>query len=227
LSGKFLSGWRDNAYCDGRSIVKERKFIRVNFTPPDLILHSSVRHLLRTETAADHAKVDAYFSPLIAAGDEGYCEFLRLSASALCPLERALAEADVETFLPDWRERSRTSALFADLSDLGVLTPPYNDTPALRGEAYIFGVVYVLEGSRLGADVLARRLLASEEERTNPLPLRYLRHGAGKPLWRTFIDRLEASIEVRRRPADAISGARATFNYFVTAGQTTQHCLSP
>jgi heme oxygenase (biliverdin-IX-beta and delta-forming) len=221
-----LRGQRDNAYCHERPILKERKSIRVNFTPPDLILHGSVRHLMRTETAADHAKVDAYFAPLIAAGDAGYRDFLRLSAIALCPLEHALAEAGVEALLPDWRERSRSSALLADLSELGVPHPPFSDTPRLRGEANIFGVVYVLEGSRLGAEVLARRLLSSEESRTAPLPLRYLRHGAGKPLWRTFIDRLEASVEVRRRPADSISGARATFKYFASAGRTAQHCLS-
>jgi hypothetical protein len=80
--------------------------------------------------------------------------------------------------------------------------------PPLGGEAHQFGVVYVLEGSRLGAKVLVRRLLASPDlQKTRAM--RYLRHGEGLPLWRTFVERLESSAAVRRSPADAIAGAHA------------------
>jgi hypothetical protein len=95
----------------------------------------SIRYLLRSATATNHAQVDERIAELIGQGEAGYREFLRLSAVAIRPLEESLSAANVECILPDWRERSRWASLRADLADLG-------------------------KGSRLGANVLLRRLLA-------------------------------------------------------------------
>jgi heme oxygenase len=139
----------------------------------------------------------------------GYREFLQLSAAAVGPVEEALREAHVERILPDWEDRSRTASLRADLAELGATTPPAVWPPPLGDEAHQFGVIYVLEGSRLGAKVLVRRLLASSDLQT-PHAMRYLRHGEGLPLWQT------SSAAVRRSPADAIAGAHAAFRWFGT-----------
>ena len=176
---------------------------------------ASVRHLLRSATAKDHAEVNDRFASLIGRGVAGYREFLQLSAAAVGPVEEALREAHVERILPDWEDRSRTASLRADLAELGVTTPPAVWPPPLGGEAHQFGVVYVLEGSRLGAKVLVRRLLASSDSQTLHA-MRYLRHGEGLPLWQTFVERLESSAAVRRSPADAIAGAHAAFRWFGT-----------
>src|SRR5438034_7589797 len=82
------------------------------------IFSGSIRNLLRSETAADHAQVDARFAALIGRGERGYREFLRLSWAAICPLEQALVDGNVEWILPDWKERSRTASLHADLAEL-------------------------------------------------------------------------------------------------------------
>jgi heme oxygenase len=134
---------------------------RLNFTHYSGTFSGSIRHLLLSETATDHANVDARFSALIDLGTAGYGEFLRRSAAAICPLEQALLEGKVECILPDWEERSRRAALRADLADFGIADPTLAQRPSLGEEAHQFGVLYVLEGSRLGARVLARRLLAS------------------------------------------------------------------
>ena len=173
----------------------------------------SVRHLLRSATATDHAEVDSRFAMLIGRGVAGYAEFLQLSVAAIAPLEEALREANVERILPDWEDRARGASLRADLADLGLSTQPAARPPSLGGEANQFGVLYVLEGSRLGAKVLIRRLLASPRLPT-PWPLRYLRHGEGLPLWPTFVEQLESSAAVRRSPADAIAGAHKAFRWF-------------
>jgi heme oxygenase len=173
----------------------------------------SVRHLLRLATATDHAEVDARFAKLIGRGVAGYAEFLQLSAAAIAPLEEALREANVERILPDWKDRSRGASIRADLADLGITAPPATRPPSLGGEARQFGVLYVLEGSRLGAKVLLRRLLAGPALQT-PRPLRYLQHGEGLPLWPTFVEQLESSAAVRRSPADAIAGAHKAFRWF-------------
>jgi heme oxygenase (biliverdin-IX-beta and delta-forming) len=190
---------------------------RLNFAHYGGTFSGSIRHLLRSETATDHANVDARFSALIDLGTAGYGEFLRLSAAAICPLEQALLEGKVECILPDWEERSRRAALRADLADFGIADPTLAQRPSLGEEAHQFGVLYVLEGSRLGARVLARRLLASANLPA-PCAVRYLRHGEGRPLWQTFLERLESSAAVRRSPTDAIAGARTAFAWFGVNG---------
>ena len=173
----------------------------------------SVRHLLRRETAADHAHVDARFSALISGGAASYGEFLRLSAAGIYPVEQALIAGHVERLLPDWDARSRKAALSADLRELGIKDPLLSRLPPLRGEAQQFGALYVLEGSRLGARLLVRQLQAAPD----PPPrraMRYLLHGEGQRLWRSFLDKLELSAAVKRSPADLIAGARMAFACF-------------
>lgn len=175
----------------------------------------SIRCLLRSATTTTHAQVDERIDELIGQGEVGYREFLRLSAAAIRPLEESLVAANVECILPDWQERSRWAPLREDLADLGMTTPaPAAPMPRLNGEAHQFGVLYVLEGSRLGAKVLIRRLLAMPG--LSPLrALRYLRHGEGYPLWQTFLERLEFSEAVRRSPTEAIAGAKTAFRFFL------------
>ena len=173
-----------------------------------------IRHLLRSSTAIDHARVDERFGSLLERGRAGYCEFLRLSAAAIQPLEQTLEGGHVQRILPDWRERTRWNSLRADLAELGIASPPCGRGPVFESEALQFGALYVLEGSRFGARVLARRL---SETSNSPSfgALRYLRHGEGQPLWPTFVERLEASAEVRRSPAEAVAGAKAAFQVFI------------
>jgi heme oxygenase (biliverdin-IX-beta and delta-forming) len=161
-----------------------------------------------------HAVVDARFTPMLGAGETGYRSFLLASATAVFALEQALA-ADMNAILPDWAQRSRTAALRADLADLGVVDVPAAPPPLLAGEARQFGALYVLEGSRLGAKLLLPELLAHGSSRVRAAT-RYLRHGEGRRLWPSFLAHLESSEAVRRRPDDAIAGARAAFALFVT-----------
>lgn len=174
---------------------------------------SPVRDLLRSATSDCHAEVDARFSPMVAGDQPRYGEFLSASATALWPLERALRAANVEDILPDWTERSRSAALRADLADLGIPAPAATAAPKIKDDAFLFGVLYVLEGSRLGAKLLTRRVLA-EGTPSMHRATRYLRHGDGKPFWQTFLSRLESSIAVRRSPKCAVAGAIAAFACF-------------
>ena len=176
-------------------------------------LPDSLRGLLRSATAGCHAEVDARFAPMVANGSSRYGEFLSASAGALWPLEQALNAADVVRLFPDWNERSRSAALDADLAQLGIPRPPVSSAPRLDGEAFLFGVLYVLEGSRLGARLLTRQILASGDPQLYRAT-RYLRHGEDKPLWQTFLSRLESSIAVRHAPEHAVAGAVAAFGCF-------------
>jgi heme oxygenase (biliverdin-IX-beta and delta-forming) len=176
----------------------------------------SARGYLRAATKDLHTRLDARLAPLVLQGDPGYREFLFRSAMALLPVEQALNEAGVVNVLPDWPQRCRSSALALDLAALSLPQPEPAAFPEVRGEAFQFGMLYVLEGSRLGA-----RLLLAEVEAmlpaTGQAATRYLSHGQGLPLWPTFLQRLEASEQVRREPEQALAGARAVFRQFLTA----------
>lgn len=172
-----------------------------------------VRARLYDATESSHAALDAKLVPLFDQGLKGYCEFLRISAQGVLTLERALEEAAVGAILPDWAERSRTKALHADMASLGIAPPPVMDVRLPRDEAYLYGVLYVLEGSRVGGKLLARRIDESADSRIRAAT-QYLRQGEGVDMWRTFLARLEASEAVKAAPDRAIRGARAAFAAF-------------
>jgi heme oxygenase len=190
---------------------------------------TSLRSLLRDSTTAAHAAVDRQFAAMLAAGLPGYVDFLRASAAAILPLEQALAAARVHDILPDWDARTRATALRDDLDALGVPAPAVRVHVAVEGEARQFGMLYVLEGSRLGAKILARQAQASADPRIRAAT-RYLRHGEGQRLWPSFVARLEASAATARAPHEAVAGALAAFALFGAAParpEPTELCDAP
>jgi len=152
-----------------------------------------------------HAAVDSRFAPMLDAGEAGYRSFLLASAAAVFPLEQSL---------PDWTRRTRAAALRADLTDLGITDVAAATAPPLAGAARMFGALYVLEGSRLGAKLLVPDLLAGVSTRVRAAT-RYLRHGEGHRLWQSFLTHLESSQDVRACPGEAIAGARLAFALFI------------
>jgi heme oxygenase len=173
---------------------------------------ASLRDYLRAATAAHHRAVDARFGALLDRGESGYAWFLQASAEGVFPLEQGLADAGVATILTDWPRRTRAAALAADLADLGVPLPAPVDPPIIRGEAGILGILYVLEGSRLGAAMLTKRL-AGHPSAGVRRATRYLRHGESG-FWASFLAALEKSDAARRNPAAVVAGARTAFAMF-------------
>lgn len=173
----------------------------------------SVRRMLRAATADLHAVVDARFSDSFGGDPAHYAGFLSSMAAGLLPLERALEGAGIRATVPDWPERRRASLLIDDLHALGAAPLRELDPPAVGGEARQLGIVYVLEGSRLGGKLLLKRALAHADARVSAAT-RYLSHGAGRDLWSSFVARLEGSSAVRGAPDEAVAGARAAFALF-------------
>lgn len=169
--------------------------------------------MLRTATADLHAEVDARFSDAFKGDVSDYSSFLSALVAALAPLERALESAGIHAAVPDWEERRRASLLLDDLHTLGAAPPREIDPPSVDGEARQLGIVYVLEGSRLGGKLLLRRALGHADSRVRAAT-RYLSHGAGRDLWSSFLVCLEGSSAVTDAPDEAVAGARAAFALF-------------
>lgn len=174
-----------------------------------------LRDRLRAATAKDHAALDAVALTFDIESPSGYGRFLSASAVALTPLELALERAGVGAWLGDWPDRSRRAALSSDLVALG-LAPPVTAAEPTPSRGFGVGLLYVLEGSRLGARFLARRVRRSAPG----LPTGYLGHGDEADLWRSFLGWLEAQPKVGLRTDEALAGARYGFQCFSAAFET-------
>jgi heme oxygenase (biliverdin-IX-beta and delta-forming) len=176
---------------------------------------SGLREKLKQSTAAAHRRLDATFSGFDLTGVDGYRRFLEASAAALLPLEAALEDAGIEAIFCDWPERRRGAAVASDLACLGSAARPLCDVEPLSRNSML-GVMYVLEGSRLGAKYLLRSIADRGDPRISA-STRYLNHGAGKPLWRSFLLHLESEPVTQADEAEIIRGAHHAFAMFSEA----------
>ena len=184
----------------------------------------SPRQHVRAATRAAHARVDGLFGAFDLADPADYRRFLEAHGSVTPSCERALSASGAAELLADWDRRARAPSLAADLADLGgasigIPSPTRRLTPAQA-----FGMMYVLEGSRLGGAVLARRVLASPSAACRSAT-RYLRHGEGQRLWSAFVAAFDNSPVVRDALDDVVRGALAAFDLFEKAAETSRAIL--
>lgn len=169
------------------------------------------RRTLREATRGHHDRVDAVFGDFDLGDPAAYAAFLGAHSAAVLPTEAMIATADPWS---GWTPRG--AALIADLADLGASPAPAAPLAPPTRTAELWGMLYVLEGSRLGGVVLAERVAPG-------LPRRYLesRHVDGG--WRAF----QAALEAAHREGDAdwlpcaVRGAEAAFEAFETAARLT------
>jgi heme oxygenase len=157
---------------------------------------------LRAATAADHDKVDSAFGETDFGDRAAYGRFLTAHALAL-PAVEAMLE-DVSALPP---RRPRTPLIEGDLRALGLDMPPPLPFPVPVSTAAAFGSAYVIEGSRLGGGILAKRVGAD-------LPTAYLSETHLPGEWRGFLAALDRAAEGHAWIAEMIAAARATFDLY-------------
>lgn len=177
-----------------------------------------LRSLLRERTRAAHEGVDAAFGRNDLTTRAGYASFLRRHAAALLPLEAEVERAGAERLLTDWPLRRRSEALEHDLAALDLSRPAALAAPALDGPAELLGALYVLEGSRLGAQVLVRGVERGGDPASHAATA-YLRHGSGQALWPAFVAQLEQSAHAIAAPERVLAGALLAFAMFARAAE--------
>lgn len=175
----------------------------------------TLRDQLRRATAPLHEQVDARFSRYGLHTRASYGAFLQAHARALFGLEAALEAAAIDTLLPDWAERRRRHLLRQDLTALALPIPLALPLSTRLDPDACWGLAYVLEGSRLGARLLLKRVSAT------PWPgqqtaLNYLQQAGGNALWPRFLSHLEQA-EARLDPAAVTRGAQLGFAQFIAA----------
>ncbi|TCD22252.1 heme oxygenase [Pseudomonas sp. IC_126] len=177
---------------------------------------SELRARLRHATAPLHAQVDAAYAGFDFNHEGGYVHFLRAHSRALGAVEVALEQAGIVRLLNDWPTRTRRHLLLADLSELDSPAPTTLPLPELLDEASCWGAAYVLEGSRLGGRILAKR----QRQFDPSAPVSYLEHGDVARLWPTFLARLETA-GCSSWPA-ILAAAEATFALFMAGAALEQ-----
>jgi heme oxygenase len=177
---------------------------------------SLLRSRLRRATDDLHRRLDERLGVLDLRRRADYVAFLEIAAAALPPIERALEEAGVERVAADWRLRTRAVALHDDLAQVdGAPQPSPSPAPKFGDEDAVLGALYALEGSRLGAAVLLRRLAPLADD----VPTSYLRHGLEHGHWRSFLELLETRDPNAEEFRSMREGARTVFRYFLAAAE--------
>ena len=145
------------------------------------------RWLLRERTAEAHAAVDAAIGSF--SDRRSYEVYLQQMYSFRVPIERALDALAWPSWLGTWRSKAVGDLLAADLADLGLTPAPLPPCGLdLDGDG-LLGVLYVLEGSSLGARLLYRR--AEALGFSAEFGARHLAQASGPDSWRDFLGLLE------------------------------------
>lgn len=173
---------------------------------------NAARAALRSATGPDHERLDGLFERFDLSDANAYRAFLTAHAMALPAVERALDEAGFADLLPDWPDRRRGAALSNDLAAIDAPVPEPLPFPSPQSSAGQWGAAYVVEGSRLGGAMLAKRV-------GEGLPRSYLGTPQAPGAWRNFLESLDKHLTSAEDIAEATARARAVFALFEAAGR--------
>lgn len=176
---------------------------------------------LKAATADLHRAVEKGFSPLDLARPADYRQFLAAHALVIPPVEEALEDAGIAALLRDWPTRTRRDALRKDLAILGLEMPKAGPGPDLPTAASMLGAAYVLEGSRLGAQVITRMIGQNSDPKVMEAT-HFLKHGTGARLWPSFLAILNENVTGQAAIGEAQNSARRVFSLFLRTQRAAQ-----
>lgn len=184
-------------------------------TAPNVQPHSppaSARFELKAATDDLHEELDGLLSRLNLARREDYGRFLQIHGRVVPSVESALSACGLGQVVDEWDSWRRSDALLADLAAMGLENvrafpvPPYQSVPAM------LGALYVLEGSRLGGQLLLKQVPAA-------FPSAYLSQSTNLHPWRSFIAVADRLIYGNGSSGEAATAARRCFTLFLDAAR--------
>ncbi|WP_371180804.1 biliverdin-producing heme oxygenase [Xanthomonas sacchari] len=189
-------------------------------SPPDgTALPLTAARLLREATAQQHQAVEdlpamrALMDPTLSLS--AYVQVLRRHHAVLAGWEQREAAWLRHCGDAQWRYQPRTPLLAQDLHALQATPPAPQPLPPAVDAGARWGMLYVVEGSRLGGRVIARHLRQSLPAAAPALSYFELGH-ADPAAWRHFQQLLELALPSAPLRQAAVDGARAMFAHFHT-----------
>lgn len=177
-----------------------------------------LRARLKFETSQVHDQVEASSKMgRLLQEDLTRDEYIRLLArmySIYEPLEAALRTTKgIKGWLPDYDKRWKTESLRQDLKSLDAEIPAKNTPIQIYTFPEAVGMLYVLEGSTLGARVIAQSL--RKRDFINQDQLTFFTHYGDQSgsYWQRFLAALE-NIQPQDHDA-ALAGAKRAFQLFL------------
>ena len=170
------------------------------------------RFVLRDRTAAAHAMVESLVGTLVSL--ESYRRYVCGTWKFRAPVEAGLAAIAWPEGFGAWRPIMLADWLRQDLADLGLPDPePPAPAPPPADMAGLLGLLYVLEGSALGAAVLLPRARALGLGAAFGARHLARQTGAAARNWQAFVALMEAC-----GPLDLDATVRAAESGFAAAG---------
>jgi len=168
------------------------------------------RDRLRGATSTAHVRLDARFAQGLREARQ-YRHYLLGMQAFVANAESALASAVLGPSWRAWRDPVRTHWLDEDLAALGLAPLPPGPVLQIQSDADAAGVLYVIEGSALGATQLVgdAQALGHQPGAGATFLHRHGGFGVGKR-WRAFVQCLEvADFDVAAERAMLEAAARA------------------
>lgn len=180
----------------------------------------SRRFFLRDSTQPYHTELDRLIGPLTS--DLAYRRYLKSLAAFRHGAEQAVAATAWPEILSGWAPVPLSSMMRADLKDLSEIRPALPVFPAPASTSALLGLLYVLEGSSLGARFLARQVCILGY--TQDFGARHLTLQTASPEnWQDFLQRLDKADDWE---ADsAASAAQSLFCYALDAVRHTDSLM--
>jgi len=189
-------------------------------SPPDgSAVSLPASRLLREATAQQHLAVEQLPTMRVLMRDSlsmhDYVQVLRRHHAALAGWEQRESAWLQASGDAHWRYQPRSPLLEQDLAALRATPPPPAAAPPVHAHGSRWGMLYVVEGSRLGGRVIARQLRQTLADAAPALSYFELGH-ADPASWRHFQQRLEQALPTPALQQAAVDGARAMFAHFHT-----------
>jgi len=182
---------------------------------------SQRRQRLRRATQVAHSRLDALIMDAgFLENRQQYARYLEATWTARKPAELSLDASDAATLYAAWPERGVCDALSQDMDDIAPSRPvedPSWDRPReTLSPGQMLGILYVLEGSALGARLLEQR--AAAIGMTPAFGARHMARQTAQPRgWAGFVAVLESTTLDPADDALCMDAAVDTFDSFESA----------
>lgn len=182
---------------------------------------------LRRATRSDHERVDRLIDVERLRDPAHYARVLQVLDAFLAAWEPAVAAALPAPWKAWLQARSRRGFLRHDLAHLGLASTTPAALPPLSGGAAAWGAIYVMEGSALGGQFIARSLQEAGLHQAGGAS--YFRGwgAATGGMWREVRGLLEAQLDSPAATAQACEAARQTFQALSNLLESQLHERTP